>query len=178
MNEEDLESITTPMVRTGGLFIAHVPDEPGLLAAVGRLALRHAHLDHALIGMIKTLSGVTMPEADAKHNKVNSAELRRRVEDLSRDKFGEADEAHTELIAILERCETATLQRNRFIHAIWYIDHATDEVGLYFRQQAGPAPSTAEVAALAIEVEDLANELNRARKGGFIQAAMLPLAKG
>ena len=40
-----------------------MPEDPAVLAAVGKIALRHGQLDHVLRMTIKSLTGVSMNEA-------------------------------------------------------------------------------------------------------------------
>lgn len=175
--DDERPTSMTSMAGAGTFLLAYQPEDPELLAAVGALAIRHAHLDHALIGAIKTLAGLSMPDANQRYGSRGSEQLRLEVHRVARLALGEGDEL-LKMEDFLGRCESASHRRNRFMHAIWYKDHYTDELGLFYRMQEGPVPTAQEVLDLKAEVEALASEIWRARTSGYIANAMLTAARG
>ena len=72
-----------------GMAAFHIPEEPKLLEALGKIALRHAHLDHILRMTTKTLGEVSVQQAlDATAFESSSA-LRDRIRKLAKSKLGE-----------------------------------------------------------------------------------------
>jgi hypothetical protein len=172
----DDESHTMPSavsVTTASFLLPFVPnDQPDLMAAVGTLALHHAHLDNSLIGALKTLLQIEMHDAHERYEKRGSTQLRDEIKRVAVDVIG-VNSAYARLEEYLARCESATLKRNRFLHAVWYINHYTDEIGLFYRRQLGPQPTVSDVLDLAREIQDLANEIAYSRKQGYIAQVML-----
>jgi len=90
-----------------------MPEDPAVLAAVGKIALRHGQLDHVLRMTIKSLTGVSMNEALDAPARQGSRELRERIRKLARRRLGEGV-AIAQLEAILERCRRATEKRTSY----------------------------------------------------------------
>jgi hypothetical protein len=56
-----------------------IPTDEKLLAAVGRIAVTHGHLDHAVRMLIKSICAISLEEAMDATKRTGSAELRIRV---------------------------------------------------------------------------------------------------
>ncbi|MGH7485498.1 MAG: hypothetical protein ACREMY_07825 [bacterium] len=144
-----------------------VPDDPTLLAAPGRVALRHAHLDHILRMTIKTLGNVSVQEALDATAFEGSRTLRDRVRRLARRRLGEGT-ALIKLQAVLERARRATEERNDLLHSPWgqvvdgemqirTVDHQWKDL-----------PTASDLSALGVEIASITDELNDARLEGYI----------
>src|SRR5580658_7924268 len=92
-----------------------LPEDQQVLAAIGKIALRHGQLDYALKMALKSLTGVTIRKALDATARQSSRELRERVRRLTRKRFGEGD-VLVRLDAILERSRQATEKRNELLH--------------------------------------------------------------
>lgn len=149
----------------------HVPDDCDLLAAVGVVALRHAHLDHILRMTVKSLSGVTVREALDETSRAGSRQLRTRIKKLAKGKLSEGA-AMLQLDALLERCRKATEERNRLIHDIWASELDGDPKIMNSDHTWGPIPSIGELEALSSQLVQLTLELNLARLEGFLHLAL------
>ena len=55
-------SVTLLLVAPSMIYL-HIPDDPSVVAAVGRIALRHGQLDYILRMTIKTLGGLSIQDA-------------------------------------------------------------------------------------------------------------------
>jgi hypothetical protein len=66
-----------------------IPEDQAVLAAVGKIALRHGQLDHVLRMTIKSLTGVSVNEAIDATARQGSRELRERIRKLARRRLGE-----------------------------------------------------------------------------------------
>src|SRR5690348_1807344 len=95
----------------------HIPDDADFKAAVGTVALRHAHLDHVMRLTIKSLAGTTVPEARLATAGYSSAALRDEVKALARKSLGEGP-AFIHLRAMLTRAKILTRARNDLMHGI------------------------------------------------------------
>ena len=95
-----------------------IPDDRELLAAMGRVTIRHSQLDSMLRMAVKTLSGVSIEEARDATQRETTANLGRRVGKLARSKLGDGQPL-VKLQAILERCARASGDRNRLVHSMW-----------------------------------------------------------
>lgn len=152
-------------------LLFHVPRNPELLAAVGEVALRHEHLNHALKMTVKSLAGVKPEDALAATRYASSRELRQRIRKLARKRLGEGA-ALIQLEAILARCEALTEERNALIHGVWakYLDGEA-YVHDWIREPA-PIPTVEELRGLANELERQADTLNSQRLHGFLAEAL------
>jgi hypothetical protein len=103
---------------TDRMVTFHIPEDPALLAAFGTVGLRHSQLDHMLRMTIKSLSGVSIPEAMDATMFQGSKMLRSRITKLAKSRLGEG-KAFIQLQALLERCRRATEKRNALIHNVW-----------------------------------------------------------
>lgn len=160
----------TPTPTNPPFLMMHLPDEPVLLQAVARVALRHAQLDYMLKMAVKTLAGVTIEQALDATEYVGARELRERVKKLAKNAFGEGP-ALIKFQALLTRCARATDRRNDLLHNIWcrFLDgdaHVKTSTGLE------PLPKAEELEALAREIKGLCVELNEARLEGYIHQAL------
>jgi hypothetical protein len=66
-----------------------IPEDQAILAAVGKIALRHGQLDHVLRMTIKSLTGVSANEAIDATARQGSRKLRERIRKLARRRLGE-----------------------------------------------------------------------------------------
>jgi hypothetical protein len=174
---QDRDGATAPSI-VGGFIVYDVPsDRPDLLAAVGRVALRHAHLDHEMKLTIKTLAGVTAREAFDATEFEGSSALRERVRKLARNSLGEGAPL-IKLQALLKRCQDVTRRRNELIHAIWCRDVDTDSPGVFRGDSHAPLPTVEELDQLANGIRSLYQELSDARLTGYVAEALLGKAPG
>jgi hypothetical protein len=145
-----------------------------MLAALGEVALRHAHLDHMLKMTIKSLLGITIDAALVDTRQNPSWKLRKRIEDEARSRLGTGDD-FDRLSELLERCRGLSEQRNRFLKDIWAVHLSEPHVGT--QAQLGndllwrPTPSVEEVRELAASIESMVDEITDARLHGWLGAA-------
>lgn len=149
-----------------------MPEEPELLAALGRVSIRHGFLDHILKHTIKTLSGLTIHEADSALAYDGSGALRDLVKKLATQKFGKASGVTLRLRAMLADCERLTGERNRLIHNLWAREMDGEPL-LLAAGSSVPVPSAGELNQLADEIFALAGTINTSRfEGGFLFDAL------
>jgi hypothetical protein len=159
-----------------------LPDDPELLAAFGLVALSHAHLDHMLRLMIKTLANVTVDEARLATAREGSAALRDQVRKLAKSVMGDSTPDFIKLKALLSRCRICTERRNALMHGICAQELNSDAVSdeefrgakvmLDEDLQMHPMPTTSDLRELSAGIESLVNEINQERRFGFIDEAM------
>jgi hypothetical protein len=148
-----------------------LPDDPELLAKVGAIALRHAHLDRALTMTIKTLAGLSAEQAVDATSRTGSGELRARIRKLARSRLGEG-KALLMVEAILERCRRATKRRNEIMHNIWARELDGESVTHTDTHEWRPLPTIDELLDLEITLDSLVYELNHSRLEGFLLEAL------
>lgn len=165
--------------------VFHVPDGPKFLAAFGRVALRHAHLDHMLRLTIKTLARIPVADARLATAGQSSSGLRRTVRRLAKANFGEGPTL-LQVYALIQRCKILTGERNSLMHRICAKELNTkalseDEVEanaaarlMMLDENLGerPLPTVDDLLKLAQKIEQLVNEINRERLHGFVAEAM------
>lgn len=148
-----------------------IPDDPEWLAAVGRLALRHAQLEHVQRLTVKTIEGLTVEEADNLLAHKGAKTVRIRIEESFAKKITQP-EPRKELADLLEKCRKASQDRNNILHAVWVYDPNDTPL---FRPKAGewgPPPSIPEIEQVEKTILAVTYELNTARLRGFIRAAL------
>ena len=152
-------------------IILDLPENLDLLAAVGKVAIRHGQLDHVLRMTVKTITRITTREALDATERQGSAALRARVRKLAKQKVGEGD-ALVHLDALLARAGRATRRRNELLHALWAAQ--LDGQGL-IRGEDGKwydHPTVSELDALVSELDAVTRDLNWARLEGFLKEAL------
>lgn len=156
------------------MAMAHMPLDDKLLAAVGRVTVRHAFLDWTLNRTIKTLTGMTPEQADFAFAAEGSASLRRKVLHVAAAKLGKGTDSYKELKKLIDKCESATKVRNGTTHNIWVvIEGEARLLDLQHRERVPPLPKANELDELADRIHDLSSQLNAARsKGGFLYDAL------
>lgn len=153
------------------MITLEIPQDNELLAAVGKVALRHGQLDYVLRMTIKSIESLTVKEALDATERQGSRELRERVRKLARQKMGEGS-ALVRLDAILGRARRATDHRNELIHNLWAYDK--DAQPIIRDDDCGwqPVPNVQALDAVAQELASIASDLNDARLNGFLREAL------
>jgi len=164
--------------------VFHMPNNAEFLAAFGRVAIRHAQLDHILRLTVKTFAGVTPDEARLATAGEGSSLLRGRIRKLAKAKLGDSTPALLRTYALLRRCKILTGKRNSLMHGICAKelnseavarDEAVSSAPMLLDENLGsrPLPSAQELDSLADEIARLTNEINSERRFGFIAEALL-----
>jgi hypothetical protein len=148
-----------------------LPQDQQVLAAIGKIALRHGQLDYALKLGVKSLAGISIAEAIDATARQTSHELRERVRRLARKRFGEGD-VLVRLDAILERSRRATETRNQLLHSLWA--HELDGEPVIRRQgyEFQRIPTVTELEAVADDLAQIANDFTVARLDDFLRDAL------
>jgi len=144
------------------------PKDDKVLAEIGKITLRHNHLDYMLRMLIKTFSEATIEETINATKYDGSRALRERIKKLAKGKLKEGKYL-IQLQHLMERCGRATDRRNELVHSVWA--HELD--GEHHIQQADntwkPSPKIEELASLLEDLQSLISEISLARiEGGFI----------
>jgi hypothetical protein len=145
-----------------------LPENPTLLAAAGRVALAHAHLEYAMKRAFGTLTGIGLRNALITTNKMSVSQLRDTLRALAND-YEPIDEEKRELKRIFGAAERLSSRRNKLIHRAWA---STEDGNLSVKgddHRWGPAPTLLELNSLANELVDLAHELTTARLTGVFK---------
>jgi len=153
-------------------LVPHLPEDSELLAALGRVTIRHGFLDHVLKRTVKTLADLTIEEADRALARDGSASLRELIKKIAVQRLGKASTATLKLRALLGECERVTEYRNRVIHDLWARE-LDGEPLLIGRDSSSRPPDGADLNKLADQIFAVAGQLNKARlDGGFLHAAL------
>jgi hypothetical protein len=163
--------VTTSNAISAKMVVFEIPKDQGLLAAIGTVTLRHSQMDHVLRMTIKTLSGVSIPDAMNATRFEGSRILRERIRKLAKPKLGEGA-ALIQLQALLERCSRATEKRNELVHGVWYRNLDSETLMRTDGHEAKEIPTVATLESLAVKLLQLAGELNAARMKGFLAEAL------
>jgi hypothetical protein len=150
-----------------------IPDDPALLEAMGRLAIRHSQLDYMLRYVFKTLSGRTVNEIMDHTAGWQTNRLQRKVREVAARKLDK--EPREKLEDLLDQCQEATNTRNDILHADWYKVAKSDPPDYRMTLKDGTftnLPTTDQLLALSRTLLDLADRLNEARLSGFLRDAL------
>ena len=150
------------------IHILAMPQHPGLLEALGRLAVAHTHLELLLQYTVKTVAGVSVRTALDATSGQRTSDVRRRIRKL----FVQEKPPESEVVkldALLNRARLLSDKRNHFLHSAW----SQTEAGEAVRKREDdhqwiPASSKEEVDTVTNEIMELAGEINNARLHGFI----------
>ena len=161
-------TVTNPDHR---MMTFHVPEDQSVLVLIGMISLRHSHLDYILRMTVKTLADVSITEALDATRYHGSAQLRRRILKLARQRLGEGRPL-IQLEAIMGRCERMTNRRNSLVHNIWAKELDGDPLVRNEHHQWEPTPGIDVLDNLADELLAVTQELNAARLEGFLHEAL------
>lgn len=163
-------------------IVFHLPDTPELLAAIGKVSLRHAHLDHQLRLLIKTLARVSVATARLATMGYMSRKLREEALRLGRQEMRGNGRALLQLQALLNECKLVSEERNDLIHGICAREVNADAVSddemfgemmmLDESLRERPMPTTEQLEDLQQRIGALVNRINEERRHGFIAEAM------
>ena len=144
-----------------------IPSHPGLIEALGRLAIAHTHLELILRYVVKTLSELSVNDALDATSGDSTSEVRRRIKKLFKEKKPVPSE-ETQLDSLLGAARRLSEKRNAFLHSAWSQTEAGEIILKQEDHQWGPAPSKEQVDQITDQIMGLANKINDARLTGFI----------
>lgn len=143
----------------------YVPDDD-ILRELGRLQVRHSHLDHTLRLAIKRMLGISIDDPGYwTESSGMAATLRLRARTLIAERYRDDDDMAGTLNKVLDDAETATTLRNRLLHSVWM--KAPDEVPVLHDRDSTlkihvgfRLPTVEEVASVSERVERIQRVLN------------------
>jgi hypothetical protein len=143
----------------------YVPDDD-ILRELGRLQIRHSHLDHTLRLAIKRMLGISIDDPGYwNETRGMAAGLRARARELIAERYSDDEGMADTLNKVLDDAEEATTLRNRLLHSVWMKASGAEPV-LYDRDNTlkihvgFQLPTVAEVAGVSERVERIQRVLN------------------
>lgn len=151
----------------------HPLDRPALMAAVGRVTVRHSFLDYSLKMTIRLLADISPEEARRSLAFASSTELRKWVGQLGAQGLGKG-QALLKLRALMQECAHATDRRNEYVHAIWTVELFGTGKGSLFDAmgKVKPLPSVKQLNDLDSEIARLVEALGEANRTGFVSQGL------
>jgi len=147
------------------------PDD-AILCELGRLQIRHSHLDHTLRLAIKRMLGISIDDPGYwDETRGMAAGLRARARQLIATRYGDDDETADILNNVLDDAETATTLRNRLLHSVWMKAPGAEPV-LHDRDNTLKVhvgfqlPTVEEVASVSERVARVQRVLNHLTRRG------------
>lgn len=143
----------------------YVPDDD-ILRELGRLQIRHSHLDHTLRLAIKRMLGIPIDDPGYwNETRGMAAQLRARTRKLIAERYSDDADMTDTLNKVLDDAEMATNLRNRLLHSVWMkapggqpVLHDRDST---LKVHVGfQLPTVAEVAGVNEQVERIQRVLN------------------
>lgn len=153
------------------MILFHLPDDEGLLAAIGKVAVRHGQLDYMLRMTVKSLANLSIRQALDATERQGSRELRERIRKLAKQRLGEG-QTLVLLDGLLARARRASARRNQLLHGLWAAHLDGEAVLRHDDETWHPLPTAAELDAVAVDLHDIATEINFARLDGFLKVAL------
>jgi hypothetical protein len=95
-----------------------VPEDKDLLAALGRIAVLHGHLEYCLRATFKTVTGRDIGTSLRETQLKRFRELRCQIKEETQRRIGDRD-AVDKLVKLLDRSRSATDERNKLLHGFW-----------------------------------------------------------
>jgi hypothetical protein len=148
-----------------------VPKDQALLAAFGKMALCHEHMNYSLKMTIKTLAAIPLADALKQTEYRGSSYLREQVKKHARKALGEGA-ALRKLQGLMDTCAALTEKRNNLVHSFWANELDGRARISDARGNERPLPTVAELRALAKEIENHTKHLNWERREGFLAKAL------
>lgn len=143
----------------------YVPDDD-ILCELGRLQVRHSHLDHTLRLGIKRLLGISIDDPGYwNETRGMSTGLRARARELIAERYSDDDNMTGTLNKVLDDAEEVTTLRNRLLHSVWMKAPGGEPV-LHDRDNTlkihvgFKLPTVGEVASVCERVERIQRVLN------------------
>lgn len=147
-----------------------IPNDLSYLAAFGKVAIAHSHLELVQRFLVRTLANIDMVVALDSTESFRAADVRKRVRKLAKERRV-PERVLCRLDALLERATTLSKERNVLLHRTVQDDPEGRLVQKGEDQRWGPAPTDQELKQLAEKIQKLADEMNEERLKGFIRDA-------
>ena len=148
--------------------VLNMPTDPGLLQALGQLAIAHTQLELILRYTVRTLSGLSVADALDATSQDRMVDLRKRIKTLFKEKKPTAHEI-AQLDALLHRGRRLSETRNLYVHSTWSSTHDGQALMQNEQHLWGPAPNKHDVENVTVAILKLSKDLNNARlNNGFI----------
>ena len=147
---------------------------PAVTREVGKIVIRHGHLDYVLRLTIKSLLKISIldPAFKSETDKMSS-KLRERIKDLAPTRLAAHQDVLAELLAQLDRAETLTELRNIIVHGVWS-RNKIDGIKLRDMKKGklDPMPTVKQLRQAERDIDELLHELNRSRLNGALRRAL------
>jgi hypothetical protein len=147
------------------------PDDD-VLRELGRLQIRHSHLDHTLRLTIKRMLGISIDDPGYwNETRGMTSALRERARALIAERYGNDDDIAGILNKVLDDAETATTLRNRLLHTVWMKAPDAEPV-LHDRDNSlkmhvgFQLPTVDEVASVSERIQRIQRVLNHLTRKG------------
>src|SRR5262249_52943721 len=148
-----------------------IPQHPELIAALGRLAVAHTHLELALRYTVKTLTGLSVQKGLDVTHRESMSKVRKRIRRLFVEKKATQQEI-AKLDALLNESWRLSDIRNDYLHSAWSVSEAGLPIIKLENHSWGPAPTAKQVEDAAKNLASLGAEINYERSDGFIFSAL------
>ena len=149
--------------------ILALPGDKELLAALGKMSIRHSQLDYILRMTISSVAGLSKEKVLEATRLETSGALRKRLRKLAKRRFGEVA-ILLQLEALLERAKVTSNKRNDLIHSVWAHQLDGDPVKLDHANQFQAPPSKEKFEEISEEIHDVTFAFIEARQFGFLRA--------
>lgn len=142
---------------------------------IGRVVIRHSHLDHELRLTIKSLLRISITDPMYQNETdMSSGKLRERIKELAANELAAKSDVHDELMGWLERAEKLSELRNQLVHGVWSRSKTDGSIKVRDTRYAKllKMPTLKELKVADDAMLQLLTELNRSRLKGKLKQAL------
>jgi len=164
------------MARTSkAVMIKFYMPSPAVTREVGKIVIRHGHLDYVLRLTIKSLLKISIfdPLFKEETDKMSST-LRARIKELASTKLAGHKDVLDQLLAQIDCAEKLIELRNSIVHGVWSRNKTGGAVKLRDTKndKLHPMPTVKQLRQAERDIDELLRELNRSRLNGKLRQAL------
>lgn len=168
--------MTRDAVRTPKpVMIKFYMPSPALTREVGKIVIRHGHLDYVLRLTIKSLLKLSVfdPLFRTETDRM-SGQLRERIRQLAPAKLAAHEDVVSELLSQMDRAKVLTELRNSIVHGVWSRNKLGGPVKLRDTRndQLNSMPTVKQLKLAERDIDELLRDLNRSRLSGKLKQAL------
>jgi len=157
------------------VMIDYKTPSPTLTREIGRVVIRHSHLDHELRLTIKSLLRIKIDDPIYQsETDMLSGKLRARIKELAATELAGKPDVHTELTDWLDRSEKLSELRNQLVHGVWSRSKTDGSIKVRDTRfgKLLKMPTVKELKVAEAAMLKLLTELNRSRLKGKLKQAL------
>lgn len=135
----------------------NIPTDPSVLIAVGKVAIRHAHLEQVVRLARRSVTNETVEEA-LQFTNTSFSDVVKKLRKAAGSAAAEKTPS-VRFLALIEAAVAASDERNRLMHGLWGEELDGDFVFSTRGQTFNAPPTAATIETLAVKIEQLVRDI-------------------